>query len=169
MKGRLEMNTREQFLNFQLKLIGQMLGYVFKGVTLHEKEAFYDQHKQQLQEATNTMFTEMHAARTATVILFGDGKTESDWVVAESKEQAFEYYQKVAMMTDVDIERTEYKVLDTTTDFMLYAIDEIPLVEQKIFKESEHYKGHLEVPFVYAISYALQNGMKLPDIIQSFE
>lgn len=48
---------------------------------------------------------------------------------------------------------------------MLYKEDEVPVADQAIFKKSVVCEGYLEVPFVYA----LESGMTLPDIIQSFE
>ncbi|ACA42238.1 hypothetical protein [Lysinibacillus sphaericus] len=162
------MDNREQFLNYQINLANKMLGVTFNGTTLQEKECFFQQYNEPLRNAVAQMFSQMHVARTAIVIRFGDGCTETDWVVAESKEQAVQFYMEVMKGTDIELEDLEISDIDIQLEYMLYKEDEVPVADQVIFNKSKT-NGYLEVPFVYAISYALENGMKLPDIIQSFE
>lgn len=163
------MNTKEQFLDFEIKLAGQLLGVEFRGSTLDDKVNFYNQFKEDLRIATDKMLTEMYTAYNAKVIRFGDGISETDWVVAESIEQAFKYYKDTTMRSDIDMSGLESEEISTQIDFMLFEAKEVPTEDRGIFKESTQCEGYLEVPFVYAIDYALQNGMKLPSIIQSFE
>lgn len=162
------MHIREQFLNYKINLASKMLNVNFDGSTLEEKENFYQNIKEPLRIAVEQMFTEMHIAQSAKVIRFGDGSTETDWVVAESKEEAVQYYEEVLKGTNT-LEDLEIYEVDNQLEYMLYKEDEVPVADQAIFKKSEVCEGYLEVPFVYAISYALENGMTLPDIIQSFE
>ncbi|MEX3625345.1 hypothetical protein [Viridibacillus arvi] len=165
------MNTNEQFLDFEIKLVSQMLGVEFQGSTLQEKVDFYTKHKDHLGNTKERMFMEMYTAHNAKVFRFGDGINETDWVVAESKENAIEHYGKNVkdLTNEIDINDYEIKEIDTQVDFMLFETEEVPVSDRMIFKCSEKNEGHLEVLFIYAIDYALQNGMKLPFIIQSFE
>ena len=161
-----QVEPREQFLNYKIKLINEVLGIDFVGETLYEKEVFYEKYKEQINQSIEKLLNEMHTAFTAKVIRFGNGSYETDWVVAETKEQAIEYYEMNSMRSIEDIEIHE---VNTELEFILFEQVRVPEYDWSIFKKSEKYDGFLEVPFVYAIDYALQDGMKLPNIIQSFE
>lgn len=164
-----ETQDREKFLNQELKMIGQTLGIDFNGNSIDEKEAFYLQHKDALNAATNKILDQIYIAQTAKVIQFGNGSTETDWVVAESIEQAIDFYKLTTSITDEGMKAIQAKELNTEVEFKLLSKDEIPAGEQQIFKKSKTNEDLFEVPLVYAVEYALQKGMKLPCIIQSFE
>ena len=56
---------RNQFLDFNIKLIQQLLNVTFEGSTLEEKEAFYAQYEEQRSSATNQILTEVYELRVA--------------------------------------------------------------------------------------------------------
>lgn len=159
----------EKFLDYEINLIEQTLGIVFEGNSIEEKELFYLQHKDTLNSAKETILDQILIAQTAKVIQFRNGTNEKVWVVAKSIEQATAFYKLNTSLTDTCMEARQAMELNTEVEFMLYRIEDVPAGERHIFKKSILNEGYLEVPLVYAVEYALQKGMKLPSILQTFK
>lgn len=159
----------EKFLEYEINLIEQTLGIAFEGNSIEEKEVFYLQHKDTLNSAKDKILDQIFIAQTAKVIQFGNGTNEKVRVVAESIEQAKAFYKLNTSLTHTCMEALQAMEQNTEVEFMLYRIADVPVGERHIFKKSTIKEDYLEVPLVYAVEYALQKGMKLPCILQSFK
>lgn len=159
----------EKFLEYEINLIEQTLGIAFEGNSIEEKEVFYLQHKDTLSSAKNKILEQIFIAQTAKVIQFENDKNETIRVVAESIEQALDFYKMTASLTDNCMKVIHAKELNTEVEFMMYSREKIPADDLHIFKASQVNEVYIEKPLVYAVEYEVQNGMKLPCILQSFK
>lgn len=160
------MNQREVFLNYQVKLIDQVLGFTFTGASLFEKEEFYLKHKEALYDVMQKVLADMYTAVKMKVFRFGDGISNTDWMAATTKESALQTYESAFGPLGKEIEIKEVNIFE---EFMLLEPKDVPASDLHLFKPSEQYNHLLEVPFVYGIDYVIQDGGTFPCIIDSIE
>lgn len=160
------MNQREVFLNYQVKLIDQVLGFSFTGTSLLEKEAFYQKHKDALYAIMQKVLTDMYTAVKMKVFRFGNGISNTDWMAATTKESALQTYESAFGPIGKE---TEVKEINIFEECMLLESKDVPAADLHLFKSSEQYSHLLEVPFVYGIDYIIQAGGTFPCIIDSIE
>lgn len=104
---------------------------------------------------------------TAKVVRFESASNTTNWIAAESKEQALNHFNVTLKPSDVDISTIDIHEVDIKNECILVKEEEVSAEDRKTFKSSKVYEGRIEVPYVYAIEQDLQTGIKLPYIIQT--
>lgn len=135
-------STKEMFLNNRVEMIEKILGIKFTGATIQDKEDFFKQYEQQLNNATGNILASMYDVYSEKLEVFQ--LCECDAVVAKTLEEAVEWYKGLTGLKDGDLYEydeietipLDYKVQKSETDNELITVREIL---------QEHWNG---VPFI---------------------
>jgi len=145
----------EEFLDFKIKMIAQVFEVEFTGSTHQEKHDFYKEYEDDLKSEIQNTFRIMNLVQNSKVFYFESkiGYIE-EYIAATKREEALELFAEVLTMLDIavpdDLIVAEKNIY---TDTVWVYKNFVPESDLQLFTEQDD--THVNVPLIYAMSYAL--------------